>query len=470
MYDDYSNETTDSPITISESALNDKKRTSTEADASSMIANNYNRNCITNDAEKQSRINEATKIFNLLFGRVPDEHFSYLMTFTNGYGVTYAFAVTDQNQREAMARKAVELSELGNDVWHTVNPVDVFPTGGKRGDETAVSYQTAVVVDIDICSDAHKSDNLAADFEEAKSFLPFTPSLLVYSGYGLHAYYIWTEPLAVTDANREEIKRRNNRLLDVVRQRANGKKIDGVGDLPRILRTPGTFNYKLGKDNAPLCHIVEVNDVRFSPEQLDEKLNALYIEKNPEAKPTHSVDLDFSDDSSDLKEFRIRRMLDFISVVDGEYEKWLSVGMALKNEDLACSLWEDWSRTQPDFKEGECESKWQGFNRLGYGIGTLYQYAVEGGYDEAETRREWKELHPEFDTGEKKKSSLDKLKEGLRSVTKSLAEFDTEKNKALERLSDVKTFDSETIFSEEVVTAAAFARLFDSKAFSDFKG
>ena len=51
-----------------------------------------------------------------------------------------------------------------------------------------------------------------------------------------------------------------------------------------------------------------------------------------------------------------------------------------------------------------------------------------------------------------------------------MAEFDTEKNKALERLSDVKTFDSETIFSEEVVTAAAFARLFDSKAFSDFKG
>lgn len=471
MYDDYSDETTDSPITISECALKDKKITSTEIDANSMIANNSNRNCITSDTEKQSRISEATKIFNLLFGRVPAEQFSYLMTFTNGYGVTYAFAVTDSNQREAMARKAVELSELGNDIWYTVNPVCVSPTGGKRGDETAVSYQTAAVVDIDICSDAHKSDNLAADFEEAKSFLPFTPSLLVYSGYGLHAYYIWAEPLAVTDANREEIKRRNNLLLDVVRQRANGKKIDGVGDLPRILRTPGTFNYKLGKDNAPLCHVVEVDDVRFTPEQLDEKLNALYVEKKPQPKPTHSFDSDFADDSSDLKEFRIRRMLDFISVVDGEYEKWLSVGMALKNEGFECILWEQWSRSQPEFKEGECESKWQGFNRPGYGIGTLYQYAVEGGYDETETRREWKDLHPELDTCEKKKSSsMDKLKEGLRSVTKALAEFDTEKNKALEHLGGVETFDNETIFSEVVLTAAAFARLFDSKAFSDFKG
>lgn len=471
MYDNYSDKINGSQTTISECVLCDKKRTSTEADVNSISANNSNKNCITSDAEKQSRINETIKIFNLLFDRIPAGHFSYLMTFTTGYGVTYSFAVADQTQREAMARKAVELSELGNDVWHAVNTVNVSPTGGKRGDETAVSYQTAVVVDIDICSNAHKSDNLAANFEEAKSFLPFEPSIIIFSGYGLHAYYIWAEPLAITDANREEIKRRNNLLIEVVRQKASGKKIDGVGDLPRILRTPGTYNYKLGRNNAPLCHVVEFNDCRFIPEQFDERLKEFYVEKKPEPKSTHSFDsFDFADDNPDLKEFRIRRMLDFISVVDGEYEKWLSVGMALKNEGLACSLWEDWSRTQPEYKDGECESKWQGFNRPGYGIGTLYQYAVEGGYDETETRREWKELHPELDTGEKKKSSLDKLKEELRSITKSLAEFTLEKDKALEHLSGVETFDNETIFSQDVVTAAAFARLFDSKACSSFKG
>ena len=233
MYDDYSDATNDSRITILDRSQCDKKRTSTEADANSISANNSNADCITINAEKQSRINEAMKTFNLLFDEVPAQHFSYLMTFTTGYGVTYSFTVTDQTQREAMARKAVELSELGNDVWHAVNPVAISPTGGRRGDETAVSYQTAVVVDIDICSDAHKSDNLATDFGEAKSFLPFEPSIIIHSGYGLHAYYIWAEPLAVTDLNREEIKRRNNLLIEVVRQRANGKKIDGVGDLPR---------------------------------------------------------------------------------------------------------------------------------------------------------------------------------------------------------------------------------------------
>ena len=89
-------------------------------------------------------------------------------------------------------------------------------------------------------------------------------------------------------------------------------------------------------------------------------------------------------------------MLEHVYVVDGEYEKWLSVGFALFNEGFDCSLWEQWSRTQPEFKDGECESKWQGFNysETGPTIATIYTYAAEGGYDETETRREWHQLHP----------------------------------------------------------------------------
>ena len=449
----------------------DKKRTSTNADENIISANNSNENCITNDTERQSRIEEAEKIFNLMFGRIPAEYFSYLMTFTNGYGVTYSFAVADQNQRVQMACKAIELSELGNDVWHAVNLVHVAPKGGKRGDETAISYQTAVVVDIDIQSDAHKSENLAQSFDEAKSFLPFTPSIIINSGYGLHAYYIWSEPLAVTNANREEIKRRNNLLIEVIRQRASGKKIDGVGDLPRILRTPGTFNYKLGKENAPLCHIVDDSGLRFAPEPFDEKLNALFAKKKPEPKSIHH--LDFPDDNPDLKEFRIRRMLDHISVVDGEYEKWLDVGFALFNEGMELALWENWSRTQPKFKEGECESKWKGFHHdpNGISIASLYQWAVEGGYNESDTKREWFQLNPKPKLLEKKTSSeqTDSLKAQLRKNAQALTDFDSEKNSAIQLLQNLSVFDSDTIFADDIITAAAFAKAFEKKIFSDFR-
>ena len=412
-------------------------------------------------------ITQTINFFNLLFGRIPTSHFSYLMIFSNGYGTTYPFNISDVPQREVMAKKAIELSKEGFDVWHAVNPVCIEPTGNKRGDETTVSYQTAIVVDIDICSDAHKSDNLAQSFEEAKSFLPFTPSIITNSGYGLHAYYIWEEPLAITDQNREEIKRRNNLLIEVVRQKANGKKIDGVGDLPRILRTPGTFNYKLGKDNAPLCQIVENSGLLFSPNQIDEKLNALYVEKTSETKSTSNHDFDFVDDNPDLKRFRIERMLEHINVVDGEYEKWLSIGMALKNEGFECSLWEQWSRFQPEFKEGECESKWNGFNRTGYGIGTLFQYAAEDNYDEKETQREFyqRQSYAKKNTS----TSIDKLKAQLRENAKAQADFDGQKKAALETLHNIETFDSKTVFSDEVITAGAFAFLFDRQAYSNFK-
>ena len=42
--------------------------------------------------------------------------------------------------------------------------------------------------------------------------------------------------------------------------------------LEKIFRTPGTYNYKLGRENAPLCHIVEKTGLRFSPEELDKLL------------------------------------------------------------------------------------------------------------------------------------------------------------------------------------------------------
>ena len=126
--------------------------------------------------EKQSQIATAGNFFNQLYGKITAPHFAYLWTKQRGI---FSFNISDETQRSAMAIKAVELSDNGVDVWHSINPVCVQPTDGKRGDETVVSYQIACVVDIDISSNAHKSDNLATSFEEAKSFLPFTPSIFL---------------------------------------------------------------------------------------------------------------------------------------------------------------------------------------------------------------------------------------------------------------------------------------------------
>ena len=239
----------------------------------------------------------------------------------------------------------------------------------------------------------------------------------------------------------------------------------------------------VGVENAPMCHIVEDSGLRFSPAQLDERLNSLIIpqetgkqEKNSSQNSVVSRKSNeaFVDDN-EFNIFRIRRMLDFINPSTLSYDDWLAVGMALKNIGMDCSDWEQWSRHDERFKDGECQYKWNGFDRDGYDVGTLYLFASQNGYDATEIFREWYELNKSSRLADKKKtneeptSQIASLKKERNEVNKSLNDFDKEKDAALERLRNLKKFDSETMFSKDIVTAAAFAFLFDKQAFSNIK-
>ena len=424
-----------------------------------------------NNDEKQSRIDEVERFFKLIFDAVKECKFGYLWTKQGEERKTYPFDVSNIGERKKMAVKAIELNDAGADVYYGINLMDTPPAANARVTAAYVTVQTATVTDIDIEGGNHISNETKKyppTFNTAKSFLPFPVSILINSGYGLHGLCIYDAPITITADNRKLAEERNKKFIDIIRIRAGiySKAVDSVGDLPRVLRVPGTRNYKLSVSaDAPICHIVEVNDVRFSPADIDEKLNALTENTNT------AYEANYADDNPDLKEFRIRRMLDHISVVDGEYDKWFNVGTALYNEGMDCSVWEQWSRTQPEFKEGECADKWKTFHydATGNTIGTLYQYAVEGGYDETETQREWYRFHPELSKKKSSSAQIADLKAELRSVKKALVDFDAEKDAALEKLRNVETFDSETVFADEIVTAGAFARLFDKQAYSDFR-
>ena len=65
-------------------------------------------------------------------------------------------------------------------------------------------------------------------------------------------------------------------------------------------------------------------------------------------------------------------------------------------------------------------------------------------------------------------TSLDSLKADLREGRKALANFNAQKTAALERLRDVQSFDNTTVFSEEIIEAAAFAKNYDTGLYSQF--
>ncbi len=50
-----------------------------------------------------------------------------------------------------------------------------------------------------------------------------------------------------------------------------------------------------------------------------------------------------------------------IDVSKVSYQEWINIGMALKAEGYECSVWDNWSKNDSRYKDGECERKWRGF-------------------------------------------------------------------------------------------------------------
>lgn len=262
-----------------------------------MNANKSDNDFSINLYDTPSRVADAKKFLDLLFGAVSGKRYSYLWLKNptqKGGGKTIAYCVTDSDARERMAKDAIRIcDEQRLEVYVGVNCTDepsatnvrsTTPSKWKDGRAPAVTVQTATVTDIDAVGGSHvnhvdkQGRNIVylPDFDTAKSLLPFQLSLLINSGYGgLHGYALYREPIVITADNDKPAEDRNKKFIDVIQHRSGIyiHAVDSIHDLPRVLRVVGTRNYKGGvSDDAPFVRFGEINDVRFSPEELDEKI------------------------------------------------------------------------------------------------------------------------------------------------------------------------------------------------------
>lgn len=74
--------------------------------------------------------------------------------------------------------------------------------------------------------------------------------------------------------------------------------------------------------------------------------------------------------------------LKYINASDTSYQEWINIGMALKSEGYSCSVWDDWSKNDSRYKEGECSRKWESFKGSSNPItgASIIQMAKERGY------------------------------------------------------------------------------------------
>ena len=76
-------------------------------------------------------------------------------------------------------------------------------------------------------------------------------------------------------------------------------------------------------------------------------------------------------------------ILNYIDPAGLEYQEWVNVGMALKQEGYTAADWDAWSQRDPHrYHKGECERKWSTFRGNSSPItgGTLVQMAMDAGW------------------------------------------------------------------------------------------
>jgi hypothetical protein len=218
----------------------------------------------------------ALQFLTAIFGNKPPDHHILIWTLNR--------AADEKrnnffNTVEAAASFATKKKTDGTDVYFCVSTLPKLAKG--RGKLTDVLGIGSLHLDVDIQNQsAHKKQNLPATIDEAIAFvdgIDLKPSILVNSGYGLHAYWLLQDFITFDDQNKQPTADLLESWQRMYKYRAGlqGYDVDATQDVTRVLRVPGTLNWKIPASPVTADLIRFDPDLRYTPEQLEGYLEEL---------------------------------------------------------------------------------------------------------------------------------------------------------------------------------------------------
>jgi putative DNA primase/helicase len=195
------------------------------------------------------------------------------------------------------AKLTIDLCNQGIDVYFGINP-----RTGKQGTKENIQYLSAFHAEIDYGSLGHKKETEYENYEKALEEINnfhLKPSIIIHSGGGFHCYWVLTNPLKVAEYGIITLENINKALTQVL------KGDSGTHDISRVLRVPGTFNFKKPENPRPVL-IISINAKTYEYDaflELPVILNDAPVKTNttkpvplkliPEAPPvTDTADID----------------------------------------------------------------------------------------------------------------------------------------------------------------------------------
>ena len=163
----------------------------------------------------------------------------------------------------------------GDDVYTGVGiasrELNHFTTKNKLTEEE-VTGLAGLWADIDCDHPVHRKNNLPPSMEHALETIEeahFEPSMLVDSGHGLQAWWLFRRPWIFESPEDHELGRRASQWWHHHIQglyTARGWTTDSVFNLDRVMRLPGTWNNRDPREPKPVSIITE-NERRFDPQE-----------------------------------------------------------------------------------------------------------------------------------------------------------------------------------------------------------
>ena len=140
-----------------------------------------------------------------------------------------------------------------------------------RFTEEEVGGLAGMWADIDVAHPVHKKPNLPPTQEQALTTLEealLEPTLLVDSGHGIQAWWLFEQPWLFQSIEEHELGRRAAQWWHQhikALYTARGWTTDSVFNLDRIMRLPGTWNNRDPDDRRPVMPIAE-KEQRYTPQ------------------------------------------------------------------------------------------------------------------------------------------------------------------------------------------------------------
>lgn len=209
------------------------------------------------------------EFFKLIYAEADPSRLMYLWTLPDKRTEQLPICNIDN-----IVSSAMQKNSEGKDVYFGLSLGNKILKDNERPKNDEVESLTCLWCDIDIANEqAHKSKQLPPNLDAAISLLPVElyPSIIVFSGYGIHAYWLLREEWELdTPDELRQAQELLQRLQGTIRNKAaaQGWHVDSIADPTRVLRVPCTWNFK-DKQNPVSGYILSMSEDRYNISDFD---------------------------------------------------------------------------------------------------------------------------------------------------------------------------------------------------------